>query len=257
MNNAGPLVEFARVTVRYPAMERAAIADLTLRVEPGERVALVGPSGAGKSTILALAAGLALPSTGHVRVLGVDTVTIGSRANRRTRSRIGVIGQDYALVGPLRAASNVAAGRLGQWSWPRALASMIRPQPIDEIRGALGQVGIGEKVWERTDRLSGGEQQRTAIARALFQDPDLMLADEPVSALDPARSESVMSLLASEYATGERALLVSMHDAPLALAHCDRIIGVREGRVRFDLPARDVDDELLADLYGFERPSTA
>ncbi|MEM7272459.1 MAG: ATP-binding cassette domain-containing protein [Actinomycetota bacterium] len=254
---ADPLLSFDGVTVRYPGMERAAVGDLTLRIGAGERVALVGPSGAGKSTILALAAGLTVPTEGRVRILGVDSAIIGRRANRAVRSRIGIVSQDYALVGPLRAATNVAAGRLGRWSWPRAVRTFVRPGPIDEIRSALDRVGIADKIWERTDQLSGGEQQRTAIARTLFQSPDLLLADEPVSALDPARSESVMAVLADEAASGGRALVASMHDAPLALNHCDRIIAMRLGRVLFDRPAAEVTQDLLDQLYHLEDRSTA
>lgn len=246
---AEPLLSFDGVSVRYVGMDRAAVGDLTLSIHSGERVALVGPSGAGKSTVLALAAGLTLPTSGRARILGVDSDVIGRRVNRATRSRIGIVSQDYALVGPLRAAANVAAGRLGRQSWLSALRTFIRPGPIDEIRTALDAVGIGDKIWERTDQLSGGEQQRTAIARSLFQQPDLLLADEPVSALDPARSESVMAVLADVSADTGKALVASMHDAPLALAHCDRIIAMRLGKVLFDRPSAEVTESMLDELY--------
>ena len=249
MTSPASFVAFDRVTVRYPGTERAAVADITLRVDAGERVALVGPSGSGKSTLLALAAGLRVPSSGKVSVLGVDGTVLGSRTNRDTRSRIGIVSQDFSLVGSLRTATNVAAGRLGQRTWFGALWALWRPGPLEEIHAALGRVGIAEKIWERTDHLSGGEQQRTAIARVLFQAPDLLLADEPVSALDPARSKSVIEVLTDEFSSADRGLLVSMHDAPLALEYCDRIVGLCEGRVVFDLPATDVSEAVLADLY--------
>ncbi|MEM7338283.1 MAG: ATP-binding cassette domain-containing protein [Actinomycetota bacterium] len=247
-----PLVVFDEISVRYPGAERNAVTDLTLSVGPGERVALVGPSGAGKSTILALSAGLTLPTTGAVEVLGVPSERLGRRSHRAERSRIGVISQDFALVGPLRVASNVAAGRLGRFSWFDAVRALVRPRPIEEIGEALNTVGIAHKLWERADSLSGGEQQRTAIARALFQGPDLLLADEPVSALDPARSEAVMGVLAEQAAANGRALIASMHDAPLALAHCDRIIAMRQGRMLFDRPSAEVSAELLDELYRLE-----
>ncbi|MEO1061827.1 MAG: ATP-binding cassette domain-containing protein [Actinomycetota bacterium] len=250
-----PLVVLDGVTVRYPGAERAAVEDLSLTVGAGERVALVGPSGAGKSTILGLCGGLILPSAGRVVVHGVESAALAHRRHRSTRSRIGIISQDFALVGPLRVASNVAAGRLGRWSWARALRSLVRPGPIDEIQAALDAVGIGEKLWERADQLSGGQQQRTAIARALFQQPDLLLADEPVSALDPARSDAVMDVLAERSAGAGRAMVASMHDAPLALRTCDRIVALRHGRLRFDLPAAQVTAELLAELYVLDEPT--
>ncbi len=251
-----PLLLFDEVSVEYQGMNRAAVSGLSFSVQPGERVALVGPSGSGKSTILALAAGLTLPSRGDVQILGVSSDVIGNRRHRPVRSRIGIVGQDYALVGPLRAATNVAAGRLGQWSLPRAVRTFVRPGPVDEIRRALNAVGIEDKIWERTDRLSGGEQQRTAIARTLFQGPDLLLADEPVSALDPARSEAVMAVLAEQAADGHRALVASMHDAPLALRHCSRIVAMRLGRVVFDRPSSDVTDEHLSALYLLDNQAT-
>lgn len=253
--SADPLVTFEGVTVRYPGADAPAVADLDLEVAAGERVALIGPSGAGKTTILALAAGLVLPSEGRVHVHGVDSTLLARRRHRPTRSRIGIISQDFALVGPLRVASNVAAGRLGRWSWPQAARSLVRPGPIDEIRAALDAVGIGEKLWERADQLSGGQQQRTAIARALFQEPDLLLADEPVSALDPARSAAVMEVLAERSAGRGRAMVASMHDAPLALRTCDRVVALRHGRVCFDLPSSQVSDEHLGDLYVLDEPT--
>lgn len=227
-----------------------------MTVRAGERVALIGPSGAGKSTILRLASGLTLPTVGTASVLGVDSAVLGRRANRSVRSRIGIVSQDFSLVGPLRVASNVAAGRLGAWSWAKAMRTLVRPGPIDEIIAALTAVGIPEKVWDRADQLSGGQQQRTAIARALFQGPDLLLADEPVSALDPTRSDAVMAVLAETSSVPGRAMVASMHDAPLALRHCDRIIAMRHGRLHFDRPAAEVTQDLLDELYVIDDAST-
>ena len=254
-STADTVLALEDVTVRYGNSRTLAVDGLTLRVGVGERVALIGPSGAGKSTILRLAAGLTLPTSGSVRVLGVESDQLGRRTNRNLRSRIGIISQDFALVGPLRVASNVAAGRLGAASWVRAVLSVVKPGPIDEIAATLDSVGIADKVWERADQLSGGQQQRTAIARALFQRPDLLLADEPVSALDPARSDAVMAVLANgetKGETGRRAVVASMHDAPLALDHCDRIIGLRDGQLQFDKPSNEVTDAMLAELYLIE-----
>ncbi len=243
------MLSLDRVTVRYSNGDAPAVDELSLTIDAGERVALIGPSGAGKSTVLRLAAGLTLPTAGKVTVFDTDTVQLGRRSHRAERRRVGIITQDYALVGPLRVASNVAAGRLGRWSWVRAMRSLVRPGPIDEIGAALHEVGIADKIWERADQLSGGQQQRTAIARALFQGPDLLLADEPVSALDPARSDAVMGTLAAASSASGRSLIASMHDAPLALRHCDRIVALRDGRLVFDLPPDQVSTKLLDELY--------
>ena len=262
-STADPLIAFDGVTVRYSSGGGPAIDDLTLRIGAGERVALVGPSGAGKSTVLRLAAGLTLPTSGEVRILGVNSAELGRRTHRPLRRRIGIISQDFSLIGPLRVASNVAAGRLGTASWLRAVRSLVRPGPIEEISAALDAVGIADKVWDRADQLSGGQQQRTAIARALFQQPDLLLADEPVSSLDPARSDAVMGVLAESHLAADdhpaerRALVASMHDAPLALRHCDRIVALHSGRIRFDLPSSEVTDAMLTDLYLIDDAATS
>lgn len=241
------------VTVHYPGSARPAVDDLHLQVVAGERVALVGPSGAGKSTIIALANGLVQPSSGVVRTLGVDSRSLPERRHRHVRRRVGTVHQDFALVGPLRVAHNVAAGRLGTWGRLRALRSLVRPADVDEIADALDRVGIADKLWERADQLSGGQQQRVAIARVVFQQPNLLLADEPVSSLDPARSKSVLDVLVEVVEPqAEGAFVTSLHDAGLALSHCDRVVGLRDGRVCFDRPSASVTPDMLDELYAFE-----
>lgn len=248
------MLKFDNVTVRYNGSTEPAIVDFSLDVGPGERLALIGPSGAGKSTILGLANGLVLPTEGKVEVFGVDTSVIGRRVHRDTRRRIALVRQDYALVGQLRVAHNVAAGRLGYWSTIQAVRSLIRPAQVDQITTSLTRMGIADKLWVRADQLSGGQQQRTAIARAMFQDADLFLADEPLSALDPARSDAVMAELVSAVAEDpQRMLVASLHDAPLAAKHCDRIVGLRNGVVVFDLPAPEITSVMLDDLYDLQR----
>ena len=220
-----------------------------LDVGAGERVALVGPSGAGKTTALRLCTAGVSPTSGSVAVLGQDLATASPTQLRDVRRRVGTVYQQLHLVGPLRVVHNVNGGRLGSWSRWRALRSLARPVEVDVARTALARVGIADKLFERTDRLSGGEQQRVALARVLVQEPELILADEPVSSLDPARAEEVMDLLGEVVADRSRTLLVSLHDFTLARRRCDRIVGVREGRVAFDLPAAEVTDDLGAALY--------
>ena len=227
----------------------AALDGFDLHVHAGERVALVGPSGAGKTTALRLATGSVRPTSGSVEVLGQDLDAATPDELRAVRRRVGTVYQQLDLVGPLRVVHNVNAGRLGEWGRARALRSLVRPLQADAARHALARVGIADKLFERTDRLSGGEQQRVALARVLLQEPELILADEPVSSLDPARAEEVMDLLGEVVADRNRTLLVSLHDFGLARRRCDRIVGVRDGRVAFDLPAGDVTDELGHELY--------
>lgn len=245
------VIRLRRVGVDYG--RGAALAGVDLTVRAGERVALVGPSGAGKSTLLALCAGTVAATTGEVDVLGHRLDTVNEGQLRALRRRIGTIHQRLHLVGRLRAVHNVNAGHLGRWSTWQALTSLLRPRELVTAQEALARVGIADKLLVRTDRLSGGEQQRVALARVLVQDPDLVLADEPVSSLDPARGDDVMRLLCETVATPSRTLVVSLHDFDLAVQRCDRVVGLREGRVEFDLPAAEVDHGLRDRLYSLDR----
>lgn len=235
--------------VRVVRGDVAALDGVDLTVRSGERVALVGPSGAGKSTLLGLCAGAVAPDEGRVEVLGQDLPAANARELATVRQRIGTVHQQLHLVGPLRVVHNVNAGRLGHWSRTRALRSLVSPLEIDTARQALDRVGIADKLLLRTDQLSGGEQQRVALARVLVQQPDLVLADEPVSSLDPARAEEVMDLLCDVVAGHSRTLVVSLHNFDLAVRRCDRVVGLRHGKVAFDLPVDQVDDEMRRRLY--------
>lgn len=225
------------VEVRYgadPALRA------TLDIAPGERVALVGPSGAGKSTLLGLCRGARPLAAGTVEVLGVDLAAASRRRLRAVRSRIGSVHQGLDLVGPLTALQNVSAGRLGRWGTARSLASLVRPVDPGPALEAMRRLGIEDLAGARTDRLSGGEQQRVALARVLVQDPALVLADEPIASLDPGRARVVMDLLTEVVAGDARTLLVSLHDFAAAQETCDRVVGLRRGEVVFDLPAGEV-----------------
>ena len=233
---------------------RTALDGVSLAVAAGERVALVGPSGAGKTTLLGLLNGLVRPTSGGVEVLGADLARLRGGELARLRARVGAVHQRLELVGPLQVVHNVSAGRLGEWSTARALWSLLRPQGLDRARAALEAVGLADRLHDRTDTLSGGQQQRVALARVVAQAPDLVLADEPVSSLDPALAEDVVRLLATVTVAGGRTLVTSLHDVDLARRWCDRLVGLREGRVLFDLPAAQVGEELTDRLYARAAP---
>ena len=241
-----PVISLRSVTLRGGATP--ALDGVDLQVRRGERVALVGPSGAGKTTLLMAINGTVVPDQGTVRVHGAAPAGAAPRA----RSRVGTVYQHLHLVGPLQVVHNVNAGRLPRWSLGRALWSLLRPLATADTADLLERVGIAHKARERTDRLSGGEQQRVAIARVLAQDPDVVLADEPVSSLDPARAREVMDLLRALSVASGRTLVVSLHAFALARSHCDRIVGLRAGRVAFDAPAAAVDGDMAAALYGLD-----
>jgi len=243
---AQPAVALRGVEVRYgadPALSAA------LEVAPGERVALVGPSGAGKSTLLGLCSGTRPLSVGTVEVLGTDLAAASRRRLRAVRSRIGSVHQGLDLVGPLTALQNVSAGRLGRWGTARSLASLVRPVDPGPALEAMRRLGIEDLAGARTDRLSGGEQQRVALARVLVQDPELVLADEPIASLDPGRARVVMGLLTEVVAGDARTLLVSLHDFETARKTCDRVVGLRRGEIVFDLPAGEVTVAQRDELY--------
>lgn len=224
-----------------------ALVDIDLTVEAGERVAVLGASGAGKSTLLSLLNGSLPATSGGVEVIGTNLAGLPPARLRALQRRIGTISQRLDLVDQVRVLHNVNAGRLGGWSTARALAALAWPRADDTAIGALDRVGLAWAVHERTERLSGGERQRVAVARLLVQNPELVLADEPVSSLDPTRAAGILDLLA---ATGPQvSIVVSLHQPELARRHCTRAIGLRAGRLVFDLPADRLDDDVLTDLY--------
>lgn len=231
---------------------RVALDALDLTVRPGERVAIIGPSGAGKTSLLRVFATAQRQSAGRLDVLGNDPWALGARARRRLRRRLGLIHQSPPLPPRQRVVTAVLAGRLGRWSLGRSLASLAYPADIDGARAALERLDMGERLFDRCDRLSGGQAQRVGIARVLYQRPEIILADEPVSALDPALANHTVGVLAEESRARGITLVASLHAVDLALAHFPRVIGLREGRVLFDLSRPDVGDTLLETLYAQE-----
>jgi phosphonate transport system ATP-binding protein len=241
-----PAVELDRVSVSYGSSVALAAVSLSLNV--GETVGLLGQSGSGKSTLLAVCGGRVPATSGTVRVHGIDVLAT-SKWQREHGHMIGFVPQQLHLVGRLRVIHNVNAGLLGQWSTMEALTSLVRPKGRTEVASILERVGVSAKINERTDRLSGGEQQRVALARTLRQNARVLLADEPTASLDPTRALDVMQLLCELTRTDERTLIASQHDIDTAMRTCDRLIGLRAGKVIFDLPASQVTPDIAAALY--------
>ena len=231
----------------------AAVDGVSLTVGPGEQVAVIGPSGAGKTTLFRMLNLTLRPTSGTLTIGGVDVAALSDDEMRRRRQRIGTIYQRQNLVGRLRVVHNVLAGNLGRWSTLEALSSLVRPRGLEAAHQALSKVGIAEKLYARTDELSGGQQQRVAVARVLVQNPDIILADEPVSSVDPSRAVVIVTLLRDLAHESRKTLLMNLHSVDLALAYFPRVVGIRDGRINFDLSPDKVTGELLQGLYAGHR----
>jgi phosphonate transport system ATP-binding protein len=230
-----------------------ALDGVSLTVGPGEHVAFIGPSGAGKTTLFRILNLTLRPTRGRLGLDGVDVATLSGPELRRARRRIGTIYQQHNLVGRLRVVHNVLAGNLGRWSLLTALGSLVRPWGVTGAERALVQVGMPEKLYARTDELSGGQQQRVAIARLLIQDPDVILADEPVSSVDPSLAVTIVTLLRDLSHESRKTLLMNLHSVELALTYFPRVVGIRDGRIHFDLAPDKVTPEVLEELYAGHR----
>lgn len=249
------------MTLRLSAIElrhsdgTLALHGLDLSIARGERVAIIGPSGAGKTTLLNLLASALPPSAGQLQVLGTDPWQLSSKRRQRLRSRIALIHQAPPLPARQRVVTAVSAGRLGQWGLGKSLLNLLHPLDISGAREVLARLDLADKLFERCQQLSGGQLQRVGIARALYQQPELLLADEPVSAMDPRLADHTLALLGQHAIEHNVTLVASLHAVELALAHFPRIIGVRDGRIHFDLAASEVGREHLDTLYANEQLS--
>ncbi|MPY97383.1 MAG: ATP-binding cassette domain-containing protein [Actinophytocola sp.] len=248
---SSPIFALDGVGVSYG--KNTALARVDLTVEPGERIAIIGPSGAGKSTLIGVLNGTVAATSGEVTALGCDYRRAPAREIRKSQRRVGTIHQRFDLVEQLRTVHNVNAGRLGSWPFWKAALSLLLPRDVQRVRAALDRVGIGDKLHHRTGDLSGGEQQRVAIARVLVQDPVMILADEPVASIDPARGREIMSLLLELSAEAGVTLLACLHDVDMALGSFERVVGLRAGQIAFDKKRADLTDDEVDALYAFER----
>jgi phosphonate transport system ATP-binding protein len=254
--SATPVVEIAGLGKTYPGAADPALTGVSLTVDRGEVVVLLGLSGSGKSTLLRHIDGLETPTAGSVRALGQQVPALRGRALRELRGRIGFIFQQFELVGPLTVLENVLTGslstlrgpRVGLWSYPRELRM--------RALGHLDRVGLLKRAYQRADTLSGGQQQRVAIARALMQDPEILLADEPVASLDPESSGQVMALIREIAAERGLTVVCSLHQVDLALDWGDRIVGLRAGSIVLDTPTAGLTRDQVMEIYGRVATST-
>jgi phosphonate transport system ATP-binding protein len=245
----GALVSVTDLVKTYPNGTRA-LDRISLDIQRGEFVVLIGLSGSGKSTLLRCLNRLIEPTSGTVTFDGRDVTHANGAELRRIRRRIGMIFQQFNLVKRSSVFANVLAGRLGYRSTWRTIASRPSKEDVALAFENLGRVGIAEKAYGRADALSGGQQQRVGIARALMQEPELMLADEPVASLDPATSHSVMKYLEEINKQDGITVICSLHFLSLARRYGTRVVALKDGKVAFDgLPA-DIDERRFKEIYG-------
>jgi phosphonate transport system ATP-binding protein len=248
MTDTGAVVSAKGLMKSFGDIRACAHVDLT--VQRGEIVGILGPSGSGKSTLLRHLNGLTKPDAGELQVLDLDVVAARGPRLRALRRRIGMVFQQFNLVGRLtvmenvltRALGRVRSPRYGIVTWPKA----FRQEALEH----LDRVGLADRAYQRTASLSGGQQQRVAIARALMQGPELILADEPVASLDPESAASVMDLLVRVCREDGLTVICTLHQVELALRWTRRVVGLRNGAVVLDEPTTVLDTVRLRTLYG-------
>ena len=226
--------------------------DVSLKVEGRGMTAIIGPSGAGKSTLVRCINRLVDPTSGEIHFRGQDLARLEGRALRIARRRIGMVFQEYNLVERLSVIENVLCGRLGYVPVWRAWLRKFPAEDVDRAFQLLDAVGLGDFATQRADQLSGGQRQRVGIARALMQEPDLVLADEPTSSLDPKTSVEIMELIARRAGERDIPVIVNIHNVALAQRFADRIVGMSKGEIVFDGPPRALEEQHLLAIYGGE-----
>jgi phosphonate transport system ATP-binding protein len=214
--------------------------------------AIIGPSGAGKSTLIRCVNRLVEPSGGEVIFNGRDILKVPVQELRGVRRNIGMIFQEFNLIERLSVIDNVLTGRLGYTGTLRSLFRAYTKADIEQALKLLDRVGLGEHIDKRADRLSGGQRQRVGIARALIQNPKLLLVDEPTSSLDPKIAREVMGLIREMAREFHIPVLCNIHDVDLACDFCSHVIGLQDGIKKFDGPPADLDKRALQDIYAME-----
>jgi len=246
-----PVVSLDRVSKAFGGKQ--ALRDVSATIHPGQFVAVIGPSGAGKTTLLRCLSRATAVSEGAIRFGAVDLAALSGAALREHRAGVGMIYQQFNLVRRLRVMDNVLIGRLPHLRGWRRWAALARwfdaGQQATALR-CLDHVGLVEKVWRRADTLSGGEQQRVAIAKLLAQSPRMILADEPVASLDVLNGRLVMDTLQRIAAESGLTVVATLHHVEYARGYADRVLGLREGRLVFNGRPGDLTDPVLTQIFG-------
>jgi phosphonate transport system ATP-binding protein len=239
------------LTKRYPTGDLA-LNDVTIEVPEGQVLALIGPSGAGKSTLIRCINRLVEPTSGKVFIKDLEITRLGKTALRAARRRMAMIFQEHALIERLTVMENVLSGRLGYVGTWKSFFRRFPQKDIDRAYMLLERVGLAEYANKRADALSGGQRQRVGIARALEQEPDILLVDEPTASLDPKTSRQIMRLICELCEERNLAAIINIHDVPLAQMFVKRILGLQAGQLIFDGSPDELTPENLTKIYGEE-----
>ncbi|MCF6302021.1 MAG: phosphonate ABC transporter ATP-binding protein [Devosiaceae bacterium] len=245
------MLKLEKLTKVYNTGDKA-LSGVDLEVGKGQVIALIGPSGAGKSTLIRCVNRLVQPTSGRAILDGVDITALGAGGLRRERRRMGMIFQEYALVERLSVMENVLSGRLGYVGFWRSFLRKFPQSDVDEAYRLLDRVGLLHMADKRADALSGGQRQRVGIARALIQDPTLLLVDEPTASLDPKTSREIMRLIVEMCRERELATIINIHDVNLAKMFVQRVVGLEAGRIVFDGAPDELVPDVLTRIYGEE-----
>jgi phosphonate transport system ATP-binding protein len=246
------LLEVKDLRIRYNRSGSDILKGVSIKVNPGDFFAIIGPSGAGKSTLIRCINRLVEPTGGEVILKGENITKMGKRALRKARRDMAMIFQEFNLVERMSVMDNVLSGRLG---YIGTFRSILRMYPKKEIRRALElleRVGLSDFVDKRADELSGGQRQRVGIARALIQDPKILLVDEPTSSLDPKIAREVMGMIKTMSEELDVPVLCNIHDVQLALEFSNNVVGLQDGIKKFDGPTDQVDKSTLEEIYAME-----
>lgn len=243
-----PLVSLTGVSKRFPN-GTLALDDVSLEVPKGQLLSLIGLSGSGKSTLMRHLNGLHKPTSGSVKVLGTEVSSASNRELRAVRRNVGFVFQQFGLVGRATCLENVLSGALGRLGGPRYGVWSYPKQLRREAFDHLDRVGLAPQAYQRADTLSGGQMQRVAIARTIMQQPEILLADEPVASLDPESSAQVLELMLQVATEAKMTIIVTLHQVELAMGWAHRIVGLRDGRVVLDRDATGLSQADVMDVY--------
>ena len=245
------MLSVERLVKQYPTGDTA-LRGVDLEVPAGQVMALIGPSGAGKSTLIRCVNRLVEPTSGRVLLEGEDVTALGAAALRRARRRMGMIFQEFALVERLAVMESVLSGRLGYVGFWRSWFRRFPPSDVEEAFRLLDRVELAEFCDKRADALSGGQRQRVGIARALLQNPRILLVDEPTASLDPKTSRQIMRLVCELCHERGLAAVINIHDVALARLFVARVVGLREGTIVYDGAPDRLTPDVLTTIYGVE-----